>query len=81
MKVLITGGAGFIGVNCATYFADKGHEVVMFDNLSRIGSEKNLKWVKSRCSVEFVKGDLRNFEATWLSQSCKYSETGKTFES
>jgi CDP-paratose 2-epimerase len=62
MKILITGGAGFIGVNCATYFADNGHEVVIFDNLSRIGSEKNLQWVKSRCSVKFVRGDVRNFE-------------------
>lgn len=62
MKILITGGAGFIGVNCAIYFADKGHEVVVFDNLSRIGSEKNLEWIRSVCSVEFVEGDLRKYD-------------------
>lgn len=62
MRILITGGAGFTGANCATYFANKGHYVVIFDNLSRTGSEKNLQWIKSECSVEFVKGDVRKFE-------------------
>ncbi len=62
MKVLITGGAGFIGVNSALYFSSKGHQVVIFDNLSRIGSNKNLNWIKKECSLEFVKGDIRKFD-------------------
>jgi len=62
MRILITGGAGFIGVNCASYFAKKAHHVVIFDNLSRVGSEKNLRWIKNECPVEFIKGDLRKFE-------------------
>lgn len=62
MKILITGGAGFIGANCATYFARNGHRVIIFDNLSRIGSDKNLSWIKSECKVDFIKGDLRNFK-------------------
>lgn len=62
MKILITGGAGFIGVNCAYYFASQGHKVIIFDNFSRVGSEKNLNWIKSTCSVESVKGDLRKYE-------------------
>jgi len=61
MKILITGGAGFIGVNSAYYFAKKGHRVVIFDNLSREGSGKNLEWIQSECDVEFFKGDLRKF--------------------
>jgi CDP-paratose 2-epimerase len=61
MKILITGGAGFIGVNCAHYFAKKGHRVVIFDNLSRKGSDKNLEWIKSEGVVVFFKGDLRKF--------------------
>lgn len=61
MKILITGGAGFIGANCAVYFAKKRHKVVIFDNLSRIGSDKNLHWVRSECKVDFFKGDVRNF--------------------
>jgi len=62
MRILITGGAGFIGANSATYFAKRGHHVVIFDNLSRIGSEKNLEWIKDECSVDFVKGDVRRFK-------------------
>jgi len=61
MKVLITGGAGFIGVNCAYYFAKQGHKVIIFDNLSRAGSEENFNWIKSTCSVKFVNGDLREY--------------------
>lgn len=62
MRLLITGGAGFIGANCANHFANQGHEVIIFDNLSRVGSEKNLEWIKRKCSVEFVKGDLRRYQ-------------------
>lgn len=62
MRILITGGAGFTGANCATYFAKKGRHVVLFDNLSRMGSEKNLQWIKNEYPVEFVKGDVRKFE-------------------
>jgi len=62
MRILITGGAGFIGANSSVYFAKKGHEIIIFDNLSRIGSEKNLEWIKSKCSVEFVKGDIRSYD-------------------
>jgi CDP-paratose 2-epimerase len=61
MKILITGGAGFIGVNSAYYYAKKGHKVVIFDNLSRKGSASNLAWIQSQCNVEFFKGDLRKF--------------------
>ena len=62
MKILITGGAGFIGANCAVHFAKKRHDVVIFDNLSRMGSEKNLEWIKSEDSVDFVKGDIRSYD-------------------
>jgi len=62
MRILITGGAGFIGVNCANHFSNQGHEIVVFDNLSRMGSEKNLAWIKGQCPVEFVKGDLREYQ-------------------
>ena len=35
MKILITGGAGFIGSHIAEFYAKKGNDVVVFDNLSR----------------------------------------------
>ena len=43
MKILITGGCGFIGVNAAFYFLGKGHDVIVVDDLSRKGSEINLR--------------------------------------
>lgn len=43
MKILITGGCGFVGANAALYFLKKGHNVIVTDNLSRKGSEINSK--------------------------------------
>ena len=40
-NILITGGAGFIGTNAVDYFAKKGWNVYLLDNLSRKGSEQN----------------------------------------
>jgi CDP-paratose 2-epimerase len=62
VKVLITGGAGFIGVNAAEYFRSKGAEVVVFDNLSRRGAAENLEWLRSRGSVHDIRGDLRSLD-------------------
>lgn len=60
MKVLITGGAGFIGCNLANRFKQLGYSVYIFDNLSRSGSEQNLGWLQ-RKGVNFVKGDVRDY--------------------
>lgn len=43
MRVIVTGGAGFIGCNLAIALARRGDSVVLADNLSRPGSDKNLK--------------------------------------
>jgi CDP-paratose 2-epimerase len=59
MNILVTGGAGFIGANCAKSFAAKGHRVVVFDDLSRKGSEENMKWLSETRAMEFVRGDVR----------------------
>ncbi len=59
MNMLVTGGAGFIGANCANHFAGLGHRVVVFDDLSRKGSEKNAAWLSAKEGVEFVRGDVR----------------------
>ena len=60
MRVLITGGAGFIGCNAAVNFLRSGDEVIVFDNLSRAGTADNLEWVRSQGDVTFVKGDIRD---------------------
>ncbi|HEY0111529.1 MAG TPA: SDR family NAD(P)-dependent oxidoreductase [Allosphingosinicella sp.] len=44
--VLVTGGAGFIGCNIANALAERGHEVLIYDALSRPGVERNLAWLK-----------------------------------
>ncbi|MFA6150748.1 MAG: GDP-mannose 4,6-dehydratase [Chitinophagaceae bacterium] len=62
MKVLITGGCGFLGSNIAYNLKDKNYEIHILDNLSRLGSEQNLEWLKSNLSVKFHKADVRNAE-------------------
>lgn len=59
-KILITGGAGFIGINSAKYFADQGWDVTVLDNLSRRGTESNLQWLKEQMPVNFEKVDIRD---------------------
>ena len=61
MKILITGGAGFVGANLATSFKAKmpSATVVAFDNLKRRGSELNPSRLK-KLGIEFVHGDIRN---------------------
>jgi CDP-paratose 2-epimerase len=61
-KVFISGGVGFIGSNLAKYHLDCGDNVVVYDNLSRKGTEINLSWLKSlRGNFKFIKGDIRDF--------------------
>lgn len=58
---LITGGAGFIGTNAADFFLTRGDRVIVFDDLSRAGTNTNLMWLQAKNSdrLEFVKGDIR----------------------
>lgn len=59
-RLLITGGAGFIGSNLASYFLKKGYEVTIFDNFARFGTRENALWLKSLYpSLKMVKGDIR----------------------
>jgi CDP-paratose 2-epimerase len=65
MKILITGGAGFIGCNLAAYFLQAGHAVTIFDNFSRRGTEANLAWLQQDHAPgpEVVRGDVRAAES------------------
>jgi CDP-paratose 2-epimerase len=60
--VLVTGGAGFIGCNIADALAGQGHEVLVYDALSRPGVERNLAWLKERHGdqVQNVVADVRD---------------------
>lgn len=59
-KYFITGGAGFIGSNLAHALIKQEHEVVIFDNLSRKGTEQNLNWLRKQGKLTFARGDLRD---------------------
>jgi CDP-paratose 2-epimerase len=60
--VLVTGGAGFIGCNLANALAERGHEVLVYDALSRPGVEKNLAWLKERHGeqIQSIVADIRD---------------------
>jgi CDP-paratose 2-epimerase len=62
-SILITGGAGFIGVNAARHFADRGWQVSVLDNLSRRGTEDNLRWLQESVPVRFERADVRDSAA------------------
>lgn len=67
MKILITGGAGFIGSNLASRLVKDGHDVVVLDNLLR--GNKLDKETFSR--IDFIKGDVRDYNTVLnASQGC-----------
>lgn len=70
-KILVTGGAGFIGSHVAEFYAKKNREVVVFDNLSRselLGGKisdplYNWRYLKKYKNIKLVKGDIRDRKA------------------
>ncbi|MGH2521164.1 MAG: NAD-dependent epimerase/dehydratase family protein [Anaerolineales bacterium] len=62
MKILMTGGAGFIGCNLAAHFIRAGHAVTLFDNFSRRGGEANRAWLSEEFDDQFtvIRGDVRD---------------------
>jgi CDP-paratose 2-epimerase len=76
LKTIVTGGAGFIGCNAASRYLKRGHQVVVVDNLSRVGVRKNLEWLRHQGSLEFVELDIRHGkELTKLFE--KHSDVGQ----
>jgi len=58
MKILVTGGAGFIGSHLVDKLVANGYEVTIVDNFST-GRIENLKYIKNK--IEIIEGDLSNF--------------------
>lgn len=69
MKILITGGAGFIGSNLCEHFIQKGEEVVCLDNLST-GFLHNIDSLINYDRFSFIKGDICDRE------TCRNAVTG-----
>lgn len=60
MRVLVTGGAGFIGSHLCDYFIAKGHHVIAMDNLLT-GDIRNLEHLSGNSKFQFVRHDVTNF--------------------
>ena len=59
MKILVTGGAGFIGSHITEYLVQRGDNVTVIDNL-KTGQTANLSKVNK--NINFVNGDIRNYK-------------------
>ncbi|MCH8282017.1 MAG: GDP-mannose 4,6-dehydratase [Chloroflexi bacterium] len=58
MRILITGGAGFIGTNLAIMATAKGHAVVILDNFSKAGSRENWAFIQRATRTELIEEDI-----------------------
>ncbi len=62
MKMLVAGGAGFIGSHLIDALLKEKHEVICIDNFF-IGTSENIKHLKNNCHFHFYEQDLTDFEA------------------
>ena len=61
-KILVTGGAGFIGSHLVNTLVEKGHEVSVIDNLSSATAMSVARLQKAKDKISFTEGDIRNFD-------------------
>lgn len=66
MKILITGGCGFLGANLAAEALRRKLALCVFDNLSRQGSANNVDWLRTQGLSDFRQGDIRNADVVGL---------------
>lgn len=71
-KIVITGGAGFIGSNLCEYFLSKGNKVVCLDNFAT-GHRYNIEHLISNENFTFIEGDIRNLD------DCKKAVDGSDY--
>jgi len=62
MKILVTGGCGFLGSNLASEALRRGDEVAIYDDLSRHGAEANLRWLEEQGRFAMHKADVVDAE-------------------
>jgi UDP-N-acetylglucosamine 4-epimerase len=68
LKVLITGGAGFIGSNLCEALLDRGYDVICLDNFIT-GKRENIKEFLGNPNFKLIEGDIRNIEVCL--EACK----------
>lgn len=61
LKILITGGAGFIGSNLCEHFLEKGHKVVCLDNFAT-GHRHNIEPFLNNGNFTLIEGDIRDLD-------------------
>jgi len=71
-KILITGGAGFIGTNLCEHFLSKGYQVTCLDNFAT-GHRHNIEHLLSNLGFELIEGDIRRLE------DCEKAVKGATY--
>ena len=65
-RILVTGGAGFIGSNLVGNLLTDKFDVIVFDALLRRGSQDNIAWLQQHpenSRLQMVNGDIRDFKA------------------
>ncbi|HEY4114754.1 MAG TPA: NAD-dependent epimerase/dehydratase family protein [Rhizomicrobium sp.] len=63
--IVITGGAGFLGTNIAAALAERGEDILIFDNLSRLHVRENVSWIQQHhaARISLRVGDVRDSDA------------------
>lgn len=72
-KILVTGGAGFIGYHLSKRLAEAGHEVVIADNFFRSRNDEDLTALLALPNVRLIEADLTK-EASWEAIGSGYDE-------
>jgi len=66
MKIIITGGAGFIGFSLSNYLLENGHNVTIYDNFCEQIHGKNPDIESFRkTGIEIIEGDITDKEKLW----------------
>src|SRR3989344_2437513 len=72
-KVLVAGGAGFIGSHLCEVLLEKGHKIICFDNLST-GGKRNIEKFLKNDNFTFVQGDVADFSTYGSVNNSKIDE-------